>query len=98
MFETYAGGVLFLGLGFVLAALVWLTVRAFRVRLGWGVGCLLFPPALVPFSYIYRRQLTVPLTVLGIGAVLAGGAIAVNRLIVDNISLGPREKIVDGVP
>lgn len=96
MFETYAAGVLFVGIGLILAAVIWLIVRAFRVRLAWGAGCLLFPPALVPFSIIHRQKVKTPLIVLAVGALLAGGAIAVNRLIVNTVSLGPREKIVDG--
>ncbi len=96
MFEQYAYWVLLAGLVISIAGLVWLVVCAFRVGLAWGFGCLIFPPAALPFAARYPAKAKWPLSVLVLGLVLAGGTIAVNRLVVNRLSLGPREKVVDG--
>ncbi|RLS40347.1 MAG: hypothetical protein DWH82_03450 [Planctomycetota bacterium] len=96
MFETYAAGILIGGIVLSLAALVWLAVRAFRVRRAWGFSCLFFPPALLPFALFHRRKAIGPLLLLAFGVITTGATLGVNRFIVANLSLGLREAIVDG--
>src|SRR5262245_46707412 len=84
--------------GAVLAVIGWLylLVRAFRTRFLWGLAVLLFPPSGLIFPFVHWPQAKRPVGLL----VLAGAIIAVpygvnwyhNRF----VSLGPREKIVDG--
>lgn len=96
MFEQYAYWVLLAGLVISIAGLFWLVARAFRVSLGWGMGCLVFPPAALPFAARHPSKAKWPLAMLVLGLVMAGGTIAINRLVVNRLSLGPREKVVDG--
>lgn len=96
MFEQNAYWVLLAGLVISIAGLVWLVVRAFRVSLGWGLGCLVFPPAALPFAACHPARAKWPLAILVLGLALAVGTIAINRLVVNRLSLGPREKVVDG--
>lgn len=96
MFETYASGILFLGILLTLIGLVWVIIRAYRVSKGWGLGCTLFPPTVLPFALFHYRRAAGPLLMLGLGLLAAGGTIAVNRFIVSHLSLGPHEKKVDG--
>lgn len=96
MFEQYGYWVLLAGLIVALVGLVWLVLRAFRVSLGWGLGCLVFPPVTIPFAFRHPATARWPFCTLVLGLALAGGTIAVNRLVVNRLSLGPREKLVDG--
>lgn len=98
MFETYASGILFLGLILTLIGLVWVILRAYRVSTPWGLGCTLFPPTVIPFAFFHYRKATGPLLMLGLGLLAAGGTIAFNRFVVAHLSLGPHERIVDGEP
>ena len=96
MFEQYGYWVLLAGLILALVGLLWLVIRAFRVSLAWGLGCLVFPPVAFPFALWHPARAKWPFCVLLLGLALAGGTIAVNRLVVNRLSLGPREKVVDG--
>jgi hypothetical protein len=96
MSETYLVYILALGAILGLIAQVWLLLRAFRVRLAWGLGCLLFPPAAIPFVVWYYRRLTGPLILLLVAAVLVGGTLGLGVFLSRHPSLGPREKTVDG--
>ena len=96
MSETHLVYVLALGAILGLIAQVWLLLRAFRIHLGWGLGCLVFPPAMIPFAARYYRRLTEPLVLLLVAAVLVGGTLGLGAFLSRFPSLGPREKIVDG--
>lgn len=96
MFEKYASITLIVGGLLVAIALAWLIVRAFRVRLAWGVGCLLFPPALVVFCLKHFSRARRPLMLLALGLILAGGTLGLGHLIARYPPLGERAKQVDG--
>jgi hypothetical protein len=90
--------VLVLGLSALLGAiaLLWLVVRAFRVRLAWGLACLLCPPVLAVFAAGHFRRLTGPLLLLAVAAVLAGATFGLGSYLASHPDLGPREKLVEG--
>jgi hypothetical protein len=96
--ERYLVLVLALGAASGLISLLWLVVRAFRTRLAWGVGCLVFPPVLVPFGVLHFRRLTGPLVLLLIALVLMGGTLGLGSYLASHPDLGPRERLVDGEP
>jgi len=96
MFEQYATLAFVVGLVLIAIGIVWLIIRAFRHSPLRGLGCALFPPALIPFAYRQRQTLKIPLRILALGALLAGGALAAGRLHGRFPPLGEREKMVDG--
>ncbi|MFN8855650.1 MAG: hypothetical protein ACK50P_08795 [Planctomycetaceae bacterium] len=96
MFEQYATLAFVVGLILIAVGLLWLIIRAFRQRPLLGLGSVLFPPALIPFAYRHRQSLKIPLRVLLLGSVLAGGALAAGRWHGRYPPLGEREKMVDG--
>ena len=96
MFEQYGYWVLLAGLVIAIASLIWLVARALRVSLGWGLACLVFPPAVLLFAARNFSRAKWPLAAMVLGLGLAVGTIAINRLVVNRLSLGPREKVVDG--
>ncbi|MGQ0637179.1 MAG: hypothetical protein ACT4QC_21430 [Planctomycetaceae bacterium] len=95
MFERYAAGALVCGAALMLAAYVWLLLRAFRQRTAWGLAGL-FPPALALFSVKHFDKARRPLTWLAAGAVIIGATFALNHFFARHLSLGAREKLVDG--
>jgi hypothetical protein len=70
------------GLVVLAAGYLWLIVRAFQTALGWGLAALLLPPVggLVYAAAHFRRALG-PLLVMLAGLLVAGGAVAYNRLV-----------------
>jgi hypothetical protein len=96
MFEQYATLAFAAGLLLIAIAVVWLIVRTFRQRPLLGLGSILFPPALIPFAIRNRQALKVPLRLLLLGGVLAGGALTAGRMVGRFPPLGEREKMVDG--
>jgi hypothetical protein len=82
--------------GLALAALGWLAllVTAFRVRVWWGLGLLVFPPLALEFLVRHGPRSAIPARMLMIGAVLAVGPPLYTRL--RPIDLGPRERVVSG--
>lgn len=96
MFEQYATLAFVAGLLLIAIAVVWLIVRAFRQRPLLGLGSIVFPPAVIPFAIRNRQTLKVPLRLLFLGVVLAGGALTAGRMAGRFPPLGEREKMVDG--
>jgi len=96
MFEKYAAPLLTVGLVLVLVGTLWLIVRAFRQSWKWGVGCVVFPPATLVFGGLPLARHRVPLGILLLGLVLAGGTFGLGRLVSAFPPLGPRDKEVDG--
>ena len=93
-----SGSVLLIGgLLVAAAAYLWLVVRAFRIRTGWGVAGVLIPPAGgLAFGLVHRRRAALPLFVALLGLAAAAAPIAATRLIAPALDLGERNKIVDG--
>ncbi|MFN6106911.1 MAG: hypothetical protein ACK5EA_20985 [Planctomycetaceae bacterium] len=96
MFEQYATLAFAAGLLLIAIAVVWLIVRTFRQRPLLGLVSILFPQALIPFASRNRQALKVPLRLLLLGGVLAGGALTAGRMVGRFPPLGEREKMVDG--
>lgn len=96
MFEQYATLAFVTGLLLIAIAVIWLIIRTIRQRPLLGLGSILFPPALIPFAIRNRQTLKIPLRLLLVGAVLAGGALTAGRLVGRFPPLGEREKLVDG--
>ncbi len=82
--------------GYALLAIGWvvLLVAAFRARLWWGFGVLVFPPTAVAFMIKHSRKAAIAMAILAIGLLLAAGPPLYVRL--RPIDLGPRERIVAG--
>jgi len=60
--------ILQLGIGVFAVGMVWAILRAFAMRKGWGVACLLFPPAFLGFAVAHWRQAGRPLAVVLVGS------------------------------
>jgi hypothetical protein len=82
------------GLALLFVGWVALLVTAFRVRVGWGVGVLVFPPAALVFVSKHPKQSRIPVGLLLLGALLAAGPPLYDLL--RPIDLGPRERVVGG--
>ena len=96
MFEKYATLAFVAGLLLIGVAVIWLIARTIRQRPLLGLGSIVFPPALIPFAIRNRQTLKIPLWLMLLGAVLAGGALTAGRLVGRFPPLGEREKLVDG--
>ncbi|MFM8290029.1 MAG: hypothetical protein ACKOGA_25345 [Planctomycetaceae bacterium] len=96
MFEKYAATAMTVGLVLLLLGSLWLLIRAFRHSWKWGLGSILFPPALLGFGWLHRARNRIPLAVLLCGLLLAGGTLGLSRLVTRFPPLGPRDKLVEG--
>lgn len=96
MFEKYAATLMTVGLVLLALGGLWMLIRAFKHSWQWGVGSVLFPPALLAFGWRHRTRNRIPLVVLLSGVLLAGGTLIVSRLVSRFPPLGPRDKLVDG--
>ena len=94
MMENYALYITLAGLAAMIVGWVWMIVRAFRHRLGWGLAILVLPPLAVLFGFRHWRKGLVPLTWIAVGFLLTAFPPAFSLLV--PIDLGPRERIVDG--
>jgi hypothetical protein len=75
---------------------LWLTVRAWRLSVWWGLAVLLFfPSAIILVATNYRKVAGPSVTIL-IGVVLVCATVGLNLLLTHELDLGPRERIVDG--
>jgi hypothetical protein len=96
MLEEHAFFVLIAGLALVVAAHVWLVVRAFKTRKAWGVALLLVPPLDVVFVVAHLRRAVGPLLLFLMAGVLLASPFAYNWYQEHYVDLGPRERTVDG--
>jgi hypothetical protein len=96
MVEQYAFPVLVVGATLGLIGFLWLVVRAFRTRVWWGLGCLLFPPLAIVFGATQFRKASAPMILFLVGILLIGGTFGVNYVLSHHVDLGPRDKLVDG--
>jgi hypothetical protein len=53
----------------MLVSLIWVVVIAFKDSIGWGIGCLLSPVALI-YVLTHRKRCKRPLIVFGVGFAL----------------------------
>ncbi|WP_406695023.1 leucine-rich repeat domain-containing protein [Singulisphaera sp. Ch08] len=83
-----------MGIGLAIIGWLALLVVAFRVRMRWGFGVMLFPPAALAFMFSYTKKALIPIGLMLVGGVLVAGPPLYVRLI--PIDLGPREKQVGG--
>lgn len=83
----------FAGLVVTAIGFAWLVIAAFRQRVLWGIGTLVFPPLGFLFLLLHWTRAHRPFLVAFAGWVTVGAAYGVQRVSMD---LGPREKIVEG--
>jgi hypothetical protein len=82
------------GLALVVVSWIWLLVRAFRYRTGWGLISLFMPPAGLVFAGRHPRQGTAPLIALALGLIVAATPAA--YILAVPLDLGEHERIVNG--
>jgi hypothetical protein len=82
------------GLAVALLAWVWLIVRAFRTRRGWGFTSLLVPPVGLVFAARHPRKGIPPLGLLFLSLLIAATP-ALYTLFV-TLDLKPRDKLANG--
>lgn len=58
-------GMIFSGSGVLIV-----TIDAFRTHVAWGVGCLLFPPVILPYMLSHPKQSIKPLLLILTGLAL----------------------------
>src|SRR5262249_55609210 len=93
MFGLY---MVLLGLCLAVIAWIWLVVAGFFVRVLWGLALLGFPPFLLFFSFVHWSRGKKPFFILLLAGAVASVPFGVNWYQQHYVSLGPREKIVDG--
>jgi hypothetical protein len=95
MLERYSAYAILGGLLIVTICWFWLLIRAFRVRVWWGLGTLLFPPLALVFL-MRRREARAPVLGMLLGAAIIAVPYGINFYQQWFVDLGPRERIVDG--
>ena len=81
------------GLAIAAIAFLALVVVAFRVKVGWGIALLVFPPMAILFAVKHYRPAWIPSAVLAVGLSLMVFPPLYTRLI--HVDLGPRETLVN---
>jgi hypothetical protein len=94
--EQYATYVLLLGAALAAVAYIWLLIKAFRTRLAWGIGMLLFPPTAFLFVFRHFRASVGPLLVFLLGGLAFAAPYAWSYYEHHFTRLGPHERVVDG--
>src|SRR5262245_16370300 len=79
-----------------IVAWIWLLVRAFKVRVAWGLGIFLLPPLALLFILLHWRRAWAPTLVLLLAGTVAAVPYGVNIFQQRFVDLGPREKTVEG--
>jgi hypothetical protein len=88
--------VLLVGFFTVVVGWLYLLVSAFRARILWGFALLLFPPSGLVFPFVHWPRAKRPVGLLVLAGVIIAVPYGVNWYHNRFISLGPREKMVDG--
>jgi hypothetical protein len=96
MVEKYGLYVLALSAVIGIIGYLWLMVRAFKVRVLWGVALLLVPPLALWFIVAHFRKAWGPVLVLLLAGVLAAIPYGINYYERHFVPLKPYEQIVDG--
>jgi hypothetical protein len=91
--EAYYPYMFLIGLGLAVIGFLGLVVLAFRHRIVWGVGVVVFPPLSLVFGLRHLSRCLVPLLFLLLGTATAAFPALVTRLA--PVDLGPRDKIVE---
>jgi hypothetical protein len=96
MLEKY--GFFLIAGGALLAAIayIWLVVRAFRVRVLWGLALLIFPPSALIFIWMHFRKVRAPVVVLVLAALMVAVPYGMAYYERHFVPLKPYEQIVDG--
>lgn len=96
MLEAY--GLWFLVAGLVLGAIgyLWLVVIAFKQRILWSLGLLIFPPLALFFIARHFRQVRRPLLVILLAAIVFATPYGMSYYAQHFVKLGPHERRVDG--
>lgn len=94
MRELILTGILVAGVVFITIGQFWILIRAFQTRWWWGILVFLLPPLSLLFAIAYFPRVRGPLAVIGLGAVLAGGAFGANALVNRFAGFGDRDKMV----
>ena len=82
------------GLTLIIIGALILLVAAFRTRIWWGLGILVFPPVAIAFFAKHSRRSRIPSIVMCIGGLMAAGPPIYLKL--TPVDLGPRAPIVNG--
>jgi hypothetical protein len=93
--ERFAIYLYFAGITLAVIGFLWLLVRAFRTRLAWGLGVLLFPPTAFAFIVFRWRQARSAFLVMLAGWLALATAFSLAAFAV-SINLGPLERTVGG--
>jgi hypothetical protein len=96
MLEEYALYVIALGALLGVLGFVWLIVRAFRQRVLWGIGLILFPPLGLVFIWRHFGKAVGPVLMLVLAGVVAVAPYAVSFYERHFVPLQPYEQLVDG--
>jgi hypothetical protein len=97
MLEKYAFYILAIGFALTVIGYCWLLVRAFKTRLLWGLGTLLFPPLMLIFLLCHLpAHLRRPLLLMLLGGIVIATPYGMSYYERYFIPLGPHERIVDG--
>jgi hypothetical protein len=94
--ETFGFHMLLVGFFAAVAGWLYLVVSGFRVRALWGFAILFFPPSGVVFPFVHWPRAKRPLGVLLLAGVIIAIPYGVNWYHNRFVSLGPRERVVDG--
>jgi hypothetical protein len=93
--ELFGIKLLLIGLALVVLGYLWLLIRAFKVRVFWGLA-LFFPPFALFFLVRHFRRSLAPLVVMLLGLVVGATPFGIVYYYAHYVPLGPREKIVEG--
>jgi hypothetical protein len=96
MLEQYALYVIALGAVLGVLGFLWLVVRAFRHRVLWGLGLIVFPPLGLLFIWRHFRKAIAPTFVLVLAGLVAVAPYVVSFYERHFVPLQPYEQVVDG--
>jgi hypothetical protein len=96
MLERYALYVIAAGLLLAIIAFIWLIVRAFRERVLWGLGLIVFPPLGLVFIWRHFRKSVGPFCLIMLALLVIGAPYGVSYYERHFVPLKPYEQVVDG--
>ena len=96
MLERYAFYIVALGVLLGVFAFVWLIVRAFRHKVLWGLGVIVFPPAGLIFIWRHFDKVVGPFSLLLFAGLLVAAPYATSYYESHFVPLKPYEQIVNG--
>ncbi|AMV37904.1 hypothetical protein [Planctomyces sp. SH-PL62] len=94
MVEQYGVHLMLAGLAMMAVGWLWLVVKAFRDRVGWGAAILVFPPLAPVYVLSKGRAVWAPASLMALGLVLTAFPPLYTRYV--PVDLGPHERMVDG--